>query len=107
MVLGQMEDSRGGNGTGYRGPVEVVLVEAGRSIAAVLELIKRVMSLTITQGPALVEALPLTLYRSLPRAEAERIRQAFRAVGAEVEFRVPRARTPGLSAIRKSSELAA
>jgi ribosomal protein L7/L12 len=84
------------SGSMYDGPVEVVLVEVGDTPRAIAEVIKEVMNLTIQDTDALCEALPITLFKNLPRSNAEKLRHRLRAHGADVEFRVPRDKNPGL-----------
>jgi hypothetical protein len=95
VVFGFDSSPEGGGGTGYQGPVEVVLVEVGKRPKVVALMLRRVMSITITDISALDGVTPLILYKSLARDEAERTKRLFASVGASIEFRVPRKPTSG------------
>lgn len=107
VVLGVKDSSNGGNGAGYQGPVEVVLVDVGKRPKVVAMMFQRVLNLTITDLKALGDATPLTLYKSLPRVDAEQVRRRFAGVGASVEFRVPRDQTSGITKPFSSTQFAA
>ena len=69
-------------------PTKVVLVEVGPKAQIVADTIKDVLGISISEADALQPALPLVLYRNIPREKAETVRRKLELAGASVELRV-------------------
>ncbi len=77
-------------------PVALVLIDCGDEPEAVADILQAFMNLTLRNPQALGDALPLTLFESLPLKKAEQIQWHMDTAGATVELRVPRERFQGL-----------
>jgi predicted unusual protein kinase regulating ubiquinone biosynthesis (AarF/ABC1/UbiB family) len=66
---------------------DVVLVDVGASPIALIRELRELVRKDLRDIETLVSSVPETLQRSLPRAEAERVRKRLEATGARIEVR--------------------
>jgi len=65
----------------------VILTAAGANKNNVIKVVREVTSLGLKEAKDLVEAAPKAIKEGVPKAEAEKIKEAFTAVGATVEIK--------------------
>jgi predicted unusual protein kinase regulating ubiquinone biosynthesis (AarF/ABC1/UbiB family)/ribosomal protein L7/L12 len=69
------------------GPYEIVLVDAGTNLIALVREIREVTGMELREVKYLIDAIPQPIGQSLPRAEAESLRARLESAGARVELR--------------------
>jgi len=66
---------------------DVVLKSAGSAKLKVVKEVKGLLGLGLKEAKELVDGAPGTLKEGLPKEEAEKLKEALEAVGAEVELK--------------------
>lgn len=91
----------------FSGPVEVVLVDAGRDLKAVADILRDAMAICIPDPTALEDALPLILFEELPLPKADILFRLMNRAGARVKIRPTREKYRGVKRSLKSRRKAA
>lgn len=68
-------------------PVDVVLIDPGRSLIEVIKVLRRVTGWDLTQAKAVTDQAPYAVLRRVERADAEDVRRQLEAAGATVELK--------------------
>jgi large subunit ribosomal protein L7/L12 len=80
----------GGDGAGAaaeKTEFDVILKSAGAAKLKVVKEVKNLLGLGLKDAKSLVDEAPGTLKEGLPKEEAEKLKEALEAVGAEVELK--------------------
>ena len=76
-----------GGGAAEKTEFDVILKSAGSAKLKVVKEVKNLLGLGLKDAKALVDGAPGALKEGLPKEEAEKLKEALEAVGAEVELK--------------------
>ena len=77
----------GGGGDAEKTEFDVVLTSAGAAKLKVVKEVKNLLGLGLKEAKALVDEAPNAIKEGVPKEEAESIKAALEAVGADVEVK--------------------
>ena len=76
-----------GGGAAEKTEFDVVLKSAGAAKLKVVKEVKTLLGLGLKDAKGIVDSAPGTVKEAVPKDEAEKIKEALEAVGAEVELK--------------------